>query len=258
MIPRRVLSIGGSDPSSGAGIQADFFTLLDLKVFPYSVATSVTFQNSLGIKGLLNLSSHAVSDQLEAVSSENQIDAVKIGMLGSKNNVEAVSSFLRSKKLEKVVVDPVLRASSGASLLEEEAIPVLKNSLFPQALVVTPNLIEAETLVGFAVRNLAEMKKAAQAIFAFGTKWVLVKGGHLEGEKAIDLLFDGKKYYQFETSKLDKDVRGTGCIFASALAAYLAEGKEMPAAAKKAKDYVTQAIKGAYQLGKGRPQMMPF
>ena len=258
MIPRCVLVIGGSDPSGGAGIQADSFTLISLKIFPYSVITSITFQNSQGVKGVFNLPSSAVLKQLEAVFSENQIDAVKIGMLGSKENVEAVSSFLKGKKMKKIVVDPVFQASFGDTLLEKKAIPALKNELFPQALVVTPNLAEAEALVGFKVRNLTKMKEAAQVISALGPKWVLLKGGHLSGDKAVDLLFDGEKYYQFEKDKLNKDVRGTGCVFSSALAAYLVQGEKVPDAVKKAKNYITKVIKDSYRLGKGRPQIVPF
>lgn len=256
---QRALAIGGSDPSGGAGIEVDIFALSEIGVFPYFALTAVTAQNSKGIDAIENIDPKVVLKQLESVFSENEISAVKVGMLGSRANTEAISGFFEERGMKNLVVDPVLVASDGTELLGSTAFSILKIRLFPLTAIVTPNLSEAERLAGFGISTLEDMKKACKAIHIFGSKWVLITGGHLRGSECVDVLFDGDRYYQFTSKKIDSvDVRGTGCIFASALAAGLAQGQDVPHACEKAKRYVTSKIRHAYQVGKASLQTLPL
>lgn len=256
---RRVLAIGGSDPSGGAGIEVDIFTLSEIGVFPCFTLTSVTAQNSKGIDAVENINPEFVVKQLESVFSDNEILAVKVGMLGSRGNTEAISGFFEERGIRNLVLDPILIASDGTELLGSTAFSILKIRLFPLTTIVTPNLSEAERLAGFGISNLDDMKRACKAIHIFGSKWVLIKGGHMRGSECIDVLFDGERYYQFTSKKINNvDVRGTGCVFASALTAFLAKGEDVPRACEKAKRYVTSKIKHAYQVGKGSMQTLPL
>lgn len=254
---KKVLAIGGSDCSGGAGIQADIFTLIELGVFPYSVITAVTSQNSQEVSSVTVVPAQEVTLQLKSIFSDSPTEAVKIGLLGGAENAKAIADFLKKSKAKNVVLDPVIKAGDGTLFLSEGAIFSMKTKLFPLAEVVTPNIPEAEKLVGFSLQSIDEVKEAAQVLKGFGPSRVLIKGGHLKTKESVDVLFDGRRHHLYSSKRTKKDVRGTGCIFSSAIAAYLAQGKEVTAAVRLAKDYVAAKIKSAEQIGQGRYQILP-
>jgi len=254
---KKLLVVGGTDPSGGAGVQVDRFTAADIGVYAYSVLTAVVAQNSVEVLDIEKLSSEIISKQLQAVFSDSQPDAVKTGMFASRTGIEAVSNVFDEFKVKNLVVDPVFQSSSGTIFLGASAISLMKIRLFGHARVVTPNISEAERLAGFPINDLNDMKKAAKAIKMFGPEWVLIKGGHLLGDECVDFLFDGIVEYEYSGKRIDKDVRGTGCIFSTALASMLALGEDVPEAAEFAKNYVSERIAQAVSLGKGNPQSTP-
>jgi len=251
-----VLTIAGSDPSGGAGIQADIKTITSIGCHALSAVTALTAQNSEGIQGIYPIPPTFLSRQIRAVMADVVPDAVKLGMIFRASAIKAVAGLMSRYRIQALVVDPVLRSSMGNSLLEPEAMDVLRNTLFPLARVVTPNLLEAETLTGMKVRNLVQMEKASRAINAYGPA-VVIKGGHLGGEP-VDVLFDGKKTYHFHGTRIKSlHTHGTGCVFSSALAAFLALGYGLEKATKKAHDFVRMAIKKAYPCGTGPGPVNP-
>jgi hydroxymethylpyrimidine/phosphomethylpyrimidine kinase len=246
----RVLTIAGSDSGGGAGIQADLKTMLACGVHGMSVVAAVTAQNSLGVQGFWELPVEAVRAQLESVLGDIGVDAVKTGMLASSALVSLVASVLDGIDVP-VVVDPVGVSKHGDSLLAADALDAVRAELLPVATVVTPNLHEVAQLTGVSVSSSADLLPAAQAMHAFGSRWVLVKGGHLGGD-AVDLLYDGVRSWEFRAPRLDnRHTHGTGCTLASAIASYLALGHEMPIAVGLAKEYVTGAIAAGFALGTG-------
>lgn len=248
--PARVLTIAGSDSGGGAGIQADLKTMLALGVHGMSVVAAVTAQNSLGVQGYWELPPEAVRAQYRSVVDDIGVQAVKTGMLASPVLVETVAELLAGQRAA-VVVDPVSVSKHGDALLAEEALDAVRGKLLPTATVVTPNLFEVRQLTGLEVREEADMRKAAEAVLGFGPEWVLVKGGHLKGE-AADLLFDGSREYWFRSRRFDnRHTHGTGCTLASAIASYLALGRDVPRAVGAAKEYVTGAIREGFPLGAG-------
>lgn len=247
---RRVLVIAGSDAGGGAGIQADLKTLLALGVHGMTAVTAVTAQNTLGVQGVWPLPPEAVMAQIASVTADLGVDAVKTGMLGSAATVTAVAQALGPLTVP-VVVDPVGVSTSGDRLLDEDAVAVVRELLLPIATVLTPNLAEVELLCGIRVSREHELRRAAEALLALGPRWVLVKGGHLLGD-AVDLLTDGDVELVLRAERVPgRGTHGTGCTLASAIAARLALGDEMPAAVRFAKDYVTGAIAAAPGLGAG-------
>ncbi|HDP69898.1 MAG TPA: bifunctional hydroxymethylpyrimidine kinase/phosphomethylpyrimidine kinase [Actinobacteria bacterium] len=254
---KKLLVIGGSDPSGGAGIQVDRFTAADLGVFPYSVLTAVIAQNSSGVSSIEKLSKEIISKQLEAVFADTNVDAIKTGMLASRESVEVISNIVDEIEVKNFVIDPVFRSSSGTTFLSASAISLTKVRLFAKARIITPNIPEAERLAGFPIKDFNDVKKAAKEIKMFGSEWVLIKGGHLPGGECIDFLFDGIVEYKFSDKKINKDVRGTGCIFSTALASQLALGQDVPEAAEFAKKYVGDRIAGAICFGKNSFQTLP-
>lgn len=255
MKPFKVLCIGGSDSSGGAGIQADLKAVSACGGYGLSAVTAVTAQNSLGVQGVFPVAPVFVARQLESVLSDIGTDAVKTGMLLTAGIVSVVAAKIREYGIEKVVVDPVMLAKGGRNLLFTKARQTLVKKLLPLAMVVTPNIPEAEELVGMEIKTVSGMKKAAALIQKFGVRNVIIKGGHLPGSKktgVIDILYDGKKYYEYLATWIDtKDSHGTGCTYASALAANLASGSSIANAANQAKVMVTEAIKNSLSLGKG-------
>ena len=248
--PPRVLTVAGSDSGGGAGIQADLKTMLALGVHGMSVVAAVTAQNSLGVQGYWELPVEAVRAQLASVLGDIGVDAVKTGMLASVSLVEAVSEVLAGVEAP-VVVDPVGVSKHGDRLLADDAVAVVRERLLPVATVVTPNLYEVEQLTGVTVEDERGLRRAAEALHALGPRWVLVKGGHLAGD-AVDLLFDGATEHLFRAPRLDnRHTHGTGCTLASAIAARLALGDDVPAAVAAAKEYVTGAIAAGFALGGG-------
>ncbi|WP_329567887.1 bifunctional hydroxymethylpyrimidine kinase/phosphomethylpyrimidine kinase [Kitasatospora sp. NBC_01266] len=249
--PPRVLTIAGSDSGGGAGIQADLKTMLALGTHGMSVITAVTAQNSLGVQGYWELPAEAVRAQFRSVVDDIGVQAVKTGMLASIELVETVAELLAGLDAP-IVVDPVGVSKHGDALLAAEAVATLRERLLPLATLATPNLHEVAQLTGITVLEQGEMRPAADALLAFGPRWVLVKGGHLAGE-AADLLAgqDGEEYW-FRAPRYDnRHTHGTGCTLASAIAAELAKGRELPAAVGAAKEYVTGAIRAGFPLGAG-------
>lgn len=250
----KVLVIGGFDPSGGAGLQIDLLTLTELGVFPFTVATAVTIQNSKNVSDVYALPSKIILEQIQTILQDGRVDAIKIGMLGTEKNVLTIADFLNKTNIKRVI-DPVFQASKDFPLLSPDAIPAFKEHLLPLATVLTPNLMEAQKLVGFAVRSKSRMKTAAQALHKLGPKWVLVKGGHLAHDKLTDILYNGKDFFEFPHERVRaRDVRGTGCIFSSALTGFLASGHSVPEATQLAQEYTLKKIKTALKIGKGRPQ----
>ncbi|GGO93863.1 bifunctional hydroxymethylpyrimidine kinase/phosphomethylpyrimidine kinase [Wenjunlia tyrosinilytica] len=248
--PPRVLTVAGSDSGGGAGIQADLKTMLALGVHGMSVIAAVTAQNSVGVQGYWELPAEAVRQQFRSVVDDIGVDAIKTGMLASAELVETVAGLLADAEVP-VVVDPVGVSKHGDPLLAAEAVDTVRTRLLPVATVVTPNLYEVEQLTGVKVTGESTMREAAEAVLAFGPKWALIKGGHLEGE-AADLLFDGRREHWFRAERHDnRHTHGTGCTLASAVASFLAMGNEPPQAVAAAKEYITGAIRGGFPLGAG-------
>jgi hydroxymethylpyrimidine/phosphomethylpyrimidine kinase len=250
VIPR-VLIIAGSDSGGGAGIQADLKAVSALGAFGMTALTAVTAQNTTGVYGVVEVPPEFVARQIEVCVSDLSCDAVKTGMLSSAAIIEAVAAKLEERRLSPLVVDPVMVAKSGAPLLQPEAVAVLKARFLPLATVVTPNLHEARALTGRTMQTVEEMKEAARAIFGLGARHVVVKGGHLAGV-AADVLFDGQNFTEYRGERIEtRHTHGTGCIFASAIAAHLAGGRGVPESVAAAKDFVTAAIRGGLALGRG-------
>jgi len=251
--PAIVLSIAGFDPSSGAGITADLKTIAAHGLFGISCITALTVQSTQGVSRVQPVSADLVRSTLMVLLADFQPAAVKIGMLGSTEVVEAVASMLEEHRLPNVVLDPVLKASSGAALLEGEGIHLLIQRLLPLVDVVTPNLGEAEQLTGLPVSTVPEMRAAAQQLHSFGAKVVVVTGGHLD--RPIDILSQGsgKQIVEFAGARVSTNsTHGTGCAFASAVACNLAIGRSLEESVRDAKAYVTGALKSAYSIGKGK------
>lgn len=247
-----VLAIAGSDPSGGAGVQADLKTYAALGVYGMAAITALTAQNTVGVAGVHAVPPEFIALQIDAVVSDIPPDAVKTGMLASADIVRVVADKAREHNFRNLVVDPVMVAKSGDSLLAEDAVRAVRDELLPLATVVTPNLPEAAALLGRPVDSLEAMREAARAIHSLGAANVVVKGGHLEGETLIDILFDGERLHEFSGPQVQtRNTHGTGCTFSSAIAAYLALGETVPEAVRKAKDYLTGALQHAYDTGKG-------
>ena len=246
------LTIAGSDPGGGAGIQADLKTFAAHGVFGLSAITAITVQNSLGVTRVVALSPDLVAAQIDAVVTDFGAGATKIGMLATAAIVHAVADAIVRHKLERVVLDPVMVATHGARLLDEPGIDALRARLLPLCAVVTPNAAEAEVLTGIVVRTTEDQRAAAAAIVGRGARAAVVTGGHLDGP-AVDVLFDGRDFLELRAPRVDSaHTHGTGCTFSSALAARLSAGDALHAAAQAAKDYVTRAIERAPHLGHGR------
>ncbi|MDJ0460874.1 bifunctional hydroxymethylpyrimidine kinase/phosphomethylpyrimidine kinase [Streptomyces sp. H27-C3] len=245
-----VLTVAGSDSGGGAGIQADLKTMLALGVHGMSVLTAVTAQNSLGVQGVWDLPVEAVRAQYRSVVGDIGVQAVKTGMLSSAELVEAVAELLAGTDAP-VVVDPVGVSKHGDALLADSALDAVRTRLLPTATVATPNLDEVAQLTGVRVESETDMRRAADALLAFGPRWALIKGGHLTGE-AVDLLTDGTDEHWLRAPRHDnRHTHGTGCTLASAIASGLAKGLDVPQAVRAAKEYVTEAIAAGFALGGG-------
>jgi hydroxymethylpyrimidine/phosphomethylpyrimidine kinase len=255
---KRVLTIAGSDSGGGAGIQADLKAITLLGGYGMSVLTALTAQNTVGVQAIHEVPARFVETQIDSVLSDIGADAIKTGMLANADIVEVVARKIRQYGLRTVVVDPVMVAKGGDSLLREDAQEALVQRLLPLSMVVTPNLPEASVLAGFKVNSLETMKKAAWRIHQLGAKHVVVKGGHLKG-MAVDLVYDGKRYLAMEGKRLERsNTHGTGCTFASAIATLLARGEAVPDAVRTAKTFVAMAIQSGLSLGKGVGPTNPF
>jgi len=256
----RAMTIAGSDSGGGAGIQADLKTFAALGVFGTSAITALTAQNTLAVTAVMEVAPEFVGAQIDAVVGDIGVDAAKTGMLANAAIIEVVAEKVREHRLQQLVVDPVMVAKSGAPLLRPDAVEALRRLLLPLALVVTPNLPEAETLAGRPVRTAAEMEEAARAILALGPRAVVVKGGHLqEGEEAVDLFYDGQQVHRLAAPRVHtRHTHGTGCIFSAAIAAGLAKGLEPLEAVAHAKRFVTAAIEEGLPVGGGHGPANPM
>ena len=257
---RHALTIAGSDSGGGAGIQADLKTFAAFGVYGTSAITAVTAQNTLGVTTAAALSADLVTAQIEAIAGDIRIDATKIGMLATAAIVEAVASAIEELDLPLVVLDPVMVSSSGERLLDEDGIQALRFELLPHARIVTPNIPEAEVLSGCRIVSSDDRRRAAERIHQMGATAVVITGGHPIGpvhqvvdaaDEVVDLLFDGTSFTEFKTPRVGTDMHGTGCTFASALAAGLALGQPLAAAAGCAQRYVAGAMAHGIAIGRG-------
>lgn len=251
--PPRALTIAGSDSGGGAGIQADLKTFMALGCHGMSALTALTAQNTVAVTAIHEAPPEFVTAQIEAVATDIGVDAAKTGMLASAGIVEAVAKAVQVHGISHLVVDPVFVSKSRDQLLAPEAVQALIELLLPLATVITPNLYEAESLVGGgAIENRAQMEDAARSLRALGPAHVLVKGGHLPGERAVDVLFDGSEMTTIEGPRFDtEDTHGTGCTLAAAITAHLAHGRSVTDAVRRAKVFVSGAIEHALRIGAG-------
>ncbi len=248
---KKILTIAGSDSGGGAGIQADLKAITLLGGYGMSVITALTAQNTVGVQGVQEVPPEFVEKQIDSVLSDIGVDAIKTGMLANTEIIEVVAKKIKEYGVKKVVVDPVMVAKGGDPLLRQDARESLLRRLIPLATVLTPNLPEASVLTGMKIHSIEGMRKAARRLYEWGAKNVVVKGGHLKGS-AIDLLYDGKEYFEIEGSRIEtKNTHGTGCTFASAIATYLAKGDSVVEAVKQAKAFITLAIQHSLDLGRG-------
>jgi hydroxymethylpyrimidine/phosphomethylpyrimidine kinase len=265
---RIALTIAGSDSSGGAGIQADLKTFAAFGVYGASAITAITAQSTLGIEATAPLSADLVAAQIEAVAGDLTIHATKVGMLANAAIVEAVAAAIAELDLPLVVLDPVLASSSGERLLDKDGVRALCAELLPRARVVTPNIPEAEAISGRRIQSPEDAREAARRIHGMGAAAVIITGGHAISASpesaapspfAIDLLFDGHAFHEFSVPRVEsRHTHGTGCTFASAVAAGLALGHDLPAAAARAQQYVAGAIAHAPGIGRGRGPLNHF
>ncbi|MDR0440843.1 MAG: bifunctional hydroxymethylpyrimidine kinase/phosphomethylpyrimidine kinase [Candidatus Accumulibacter sp.] len=249
----RILSIAGSDSGGGAGIQADLKTFAALGCYGMTAITALTAQNTRGVRSIHGVPPPMLRAQIDAVIEDIGAHAVKIGMLHTSEIVDVVAEAIDRHALRNVVLDPVMAATSGATLIETEAVAALARALFPRADVVTPNLDEAALLAGRPLATPEDMESAAAALLQRGARAVLLKGGHLPGDTIVDLLVtaDGGKY-RMEAPRIDSpNTHGTGCTLSSAIAAYLALGMPLPQAVQRARDYVWQALRAGAPVRTG-------
>ncbi|MCX7714966.1 MAG: bifunctional hydroxymethylpyrimidine kinase/phosphomethylpyrimidine kinase [Clostridia bacterium] len=255
---KKLLTIAGSDPSGGAGIQADMKTFCALGCYAMSVVCSVTAQNTTGVFSVSDVPVPTVKAQLEAVFSDIGADGVKIGMVSNAGIIEAIADALIRYMPKHIVLDPVMMSTSGHPLLKEDAISALIKNLMPLSEIVTPNLSEAEMLSEIQIKAEADILKALCKIRNMGAKNVLIKGGHLSG-RPIDTLLCNDKIYKFSSERINTvNTHGTGCTLSSAIAAFLAQGDDVCGAVRKAKDYLLGALKNSYPIGLGHGPVNHF
>ena len=255
----RALTIAGSDSGGGAGIQADLKTFFALGCHGMSALTALTAQNTVAVTAIHEVPPEFVIAQIDAVVSDIGVDAAKTGMLSSAGIVEAVAKAVEVHGIKRLVVDPVFVSKHRDHLLAPEAVSALTDRLLPLAEVLTPNLYEAEGLVGGGeIQSLDDMREAAKALRALGPRFVLVKGGHLPGDSAVDVLFDGTDFVELSGPRFDtKDTHGTGCALSAAIAARLAHGDDTETAVRSAKEFVAGAIRHGLRIGKGYGPVNP-
>lgn len=249
----KALTIAGSDSGGGAGIQADLKTFQELGVFGMSALTAVTAQNTLGVQAVYPMTAEAVSSQIDSIGTDMGTDALKTGMLFNAEIIQAVSEKVVKYNWKKVVVDPVMIAKGGASLLQNEAIFALKKYLLPISTIITPNIPEAEVLTEMRIETLEDKKLAAKRLIELGVKNVVIKGGHDENkDEAIDVLFDGYEFFYLTSKRVQtKNTHGTGCTFSAALTAELAKGTSLFEAVSTAKQFIQAAIEEDLRIGGG-------
>ncbi len=254
----KAMTIAGSDSGGGAGIQADLKTFAALGVYGTSALTAITAQNTVGVTAIHEIPTDVIIAEIEAVLTDIGADAVKTGMLSSAAIVETVAGEMERHNVRNLVVDPVMVAKSGDSLLQDDAVEAVRSTLLPLAAVVTPNIPEAEALTGLTISTNDDMRRAAEAVIGMGARGVVVKGGHLPGP-ATDLFYDGTEFREFTAERIETaNTHGTGCTFASAVAAGLARNLSVVDAVGQAKDYVTEAIRRSFAVGQGHGPLNHF
>ncbi len=248
-----VLSVAGSDSGGGAGVQADIKVITLLGSYASSAITALTIQNTIGVHGVHAIPPSCIRDQIEAVVSDLPVDVIKTGMLHTPAVTAMLAEYLRDlPHYIPTVIDPVMVAKGGASLLAREAVSVFCAELLPLTYLLTPNLPEAEELLGRPITTISQMEEAARDLVAMGAANVLIKGGHLNGARAVDVLFDGKNIHHFSGERIATTAtHGTGCSYASAIAAFLAQGEPLVTAVTQAKEFIIRAIRSARPIGKG-------
>lgn len=255
----RALTIAGSDPSGGAGIQADLKTFTVLRVYGMSAITALTAQNTVGVSSVQPVAADFVRRQIDAVAGDIGVDAAKTGMLPTRDVVRAVAEAIRAHRIERLVIDPVMTAGTGAALLDAEARAALRDDLLPLAALVTPNVPEAEALTGITVTATADQREAARRLVAAGARAALLKGGHLSGEESVDVLYDGRAWREFRAARLPRaNPHGTGCVLSAAITAHLAQGRALVEAIERGKRFVTTAIRARLALGAGNGSANPL
>jgi hydroxymethylpyrimidine/phosphomethylpyrimidine kinase len=254
----RALTIAGSDSGGGAGIQADLKVFFALRCHGMSALTALTAQNTVGVTAIHPVPPDFVVAQIDAVATDIGVDAAKLGMLANAQIVDAVADAIRAHRIEHLVVDPVFISKSRDHLLEEDAIAALKERILPLAEVITPNLYEASGLLGQEIESIDDMSDAARAIARLGPRTVLVKGGHLSGDRALDVFFDGTSTRELDGVRYDtEDTHGTGCALSAAIAARVAHGDDVFAAVTYAKGFIDGAIRRGLRIGKGYGPVNP-
>jgi hydroxymethylpyrimidine/phosphomethylpyrimidine kinase len=247
---KAVLTIAGSDPSGGAGLQADLKTFKAMGVYGLGIPSVLTAQNTGGVVSIHELSEDFIALQMDTLLGDIRPDAVKTGMLYTEYIIRTAGDKIREFSLSNLVVDPVAVSSTGVLLVEEKAMEAVKNSLFPISRVITPNIYEASVLTGIGTEDMQGMKDAAVRLKEYGAGAVIITGGHLP-DKAVDLLFDGHDFITLENEKLDGEYHGTGCVFSSVIASCLALDYGVKEAFIKAKEFVWSAMKNAVSVGRG-------
>lgn len=252
-----VLAIGGFDPSSGAGITVDLKVFQELDVYGISAITALTAQNSEAVFDVFTPPPDSFKFQLEVLLKDMHPEVIKVGMLSIKYNVDVLKEQLLRLDKKRLIVDPVFISTSGMHLLTKEGQQALIDEILPLTQIVTPNIDEAETIAGLKIENAADAQRAASIINDLGPKWVVIKGGHHEFKKGYvhDFIYDGSTFDIFKHKRLPIKVRGTGCIFSSAVTAYIAKGFNELEAIDKAHAFTRKKIKQALKVGKGRPQI---
>jgi len=250
---RKALTIAGSDSGGGAGIQADLKTFQELEVYGMSAITAVTAQNTLGVQAVYPMSTAAVVEQINSIANDIGADALKTGMLFNAEIIEAVSKLITHHNWRNIVVDPVMIAKGGASLLQQEAVSALKQKLIPVSLLITPNIPEAEVLIGMEIKSIKDKEAAAKRFIELGVQNVVIKGGHdADPLETIDLFYDGSEFAYLKSKRIyTQNTHGTGCTFSAAITAELAKGKKVYDAVLTAKDFIQAAIEENFSLGNG-------
>ena len=253
------LTIAGSDSGGGAGIQADLKTFAVLGVHGTSAITAITAQNTLGVTAIMELPASLVGSQIEAIMDDIGAQAAKTGMLANAAIIEMVAAAIAHYDLRNLVVDPVMVAKGGARLLHDDAADVLRTRLLPLAAVVTPNLPEAEVLLGRPIRTLDDRRQAARDLVALGARAAVVKGGHTDEQLSIDHYFDGVELVELQSPRIaTTNTHGSGCVFSAAIAAELAKGSDSLAAVHHAKGFITAAIEQSLEVGRGHGPVNPM
>jgi hydroxymethylpyrimidine/phosphomethylpyrimidine kinase len=249
----KALTIAGSDSGGGAGIQADLKTFQELDVFGMSAITAVTAQNTLGVQGVHAIPAEVIAAQIDSISQDIGVDALKTGMLFSTEIIEVVAEKIKKYGWEKVVVDPVMIAKGGSALLQQEAITTLKKYLLPLAYVATPNIPEAEEITGIRIQTDKDKMEVAKKFIDLGVKHVIIKGGHdQDSSESVDLLFSEGESFTFKSKRLaTKNTHGTGCTFSAAITAELAKGASVFDAVSVAKRFISMAIEEDLEIGNG-------